>query len=409
LRRGLLKPGYFPRSGNGLPEVPRRKNHRAATPPRVNLPLSWDVFLHDEPIHARPSGHSDGSVVGVAANRRLAASVGVGTLLLLIVLIVCPIALLRINNARIRAESAEHRIEAQLYTALLGQARATVRSGEVGQRIRTLEGAPGCGCDLEHHRLRREALAALALPDLRFGPRTVDWEQLHDGRAGSDVRTTGDRRGTNSIEIRSVADQRLLVLLPAASPDRPTAGRWSADGRFFAVRLAQLLQLVSIVVEIWELPTGRRILQLPSTQWGACALHPRLPLALADNGDGTLRSWNLETSQARWRLQSLARLHHVEFSPDGRSFLVQHRIGAPWYMSLHDAKSGALLRTSLRGGSMALRGPGMIAGWRLPQGLARFHFARSADRQNNCSRPAQARGSHGGVYGRWRFSLHRRR
>jgi len=305
-------------------------------------------FLHDEPIHARPIGPLGRLSRWRRRKPALAASVGVGALLLLVVLFGLPIALLRINNARIRAESAEHRIEAQLYTALLGQARATVRSGEVGQRIRTLEALRDAAGISNTTELRREALAALALPDLRFDRELSTGSNCTMAVLDPTFERLAIGRGTNSIEIRSVADQRLLVLLPADSPDRPTAGRWSADGRFFAVRLAQHYNSFHRV-EIWELPTGRRILQLPSSPWGAYALHPKLPLALADNGDGTLRSWNLETQQAAVASTVTGKVHHVEFSPDGRSFLVQHRIGAPWYMSLHDAESGALLRTSLSG------------------------------------------------------------
>src|SRR5439155_17258945 len=93
-----------------------------------------------------------------------------------------PIALLRINSERkqaeaarkqetalrIRAESAERETQQQLYTALFEQARATVQSGEMGQRVRALEAVQRAGAISNSAALRGAAIAALSLPDLRF-------------------------------------------------------------------------------------------------------------------------------------------------------------------------------------------------------------------------------------------------
>lgn len=101
--------------------------------------------------------------------------------------------------------------------------------------------------------------------------------------------------------------------------------------------------------EIWDVPAARRVLQLPLTPWGACAFHPQRPQVLADNGDAELRLWNLQDGQPLAEFAVTGTVHHVEFSPDGQNFLVQHRIGAPWFTSLHDADTGTLRRSSVTG------------------------------------------------------------
>jgi serine/threonine protein kinase/WD40 repeat protein len=305
-------------------------------------------FLRDEPICARPIGPLGRLARWRRRKPALAASLGAGALLLLVVLVGLPVALVRINNARThaeeargRAESAERAAEARLYAALLEQARATVRSGEMGQRVRTLDAVRRAAGISNAAELRREALAALALPDLRFErelPTGIDctmavldpaFERLAVGR------------GSNAVEIQSVPDQRQLALLPIDAPDQAVTGRWSADGRFLAVRLKRHGAALHRI-EVWDVAAARRMLQLPATIWGACAFHPRAPRVLADEGDGLLRLWDLENGQPAATFAATGLVHHVEFSPDGWSFLVQHRVGALWFISLHDAESGAV-------------------------------------------------------------------
>ncbi len=75
----------------------------------------------------------------------------------------------RVESAlRARAEAAEREAHQQLYVALLEQARATVLSGEQGQRVRALDAVRRAGAISNSAALRGVAVAALALPDLRF-------------------------------------------------------------------------------------------------------------------------------------------------------------------------------------------------------------------------------------------------
>ena len=67
-----------------------------------------------------------------------------------------------------RAENAEWESQQQLYQALLEQGRANVRSGELGQRVKALDAVRRAASISNSAALRGVALAAHALPDLRF-------------------------------------------------------------------------------------------------------------------------------------------------------------------------------------------------------------------------------------------------
>jgi len=298
-------------------------------------------FLRDEPIQARPISAAAKLARWCRRKPALALSLATGAVLLLVIAIGSPIAIIRINSARNLAEQ-------QLYSALLEQARATVRSGELGQRMHALDAVRRAAAISNTVELRREAVAALGLPDLRFErelPTGLDctlavldpkFERLAIGC------------GTNAVEIRSVLDQRLLATLPASRREPAFAGRWSADGRFLGVQRKPFDNTRSRV-EIWDVESRRRLVLMPRTPWGAFAFHPSRPRVLGDSGSNTVSVWNLENGNVLASFTVTGMVHHLEFSPDGQSFLVQHRIGWPWYTSLLDTDTGTVRKTEETG------------------------------------------------------------
>jgi serine/threonine protein kinase len=127
--------------------------------PRLRYPSAREVveelacFLKDEPIRARRIGPMATLARWCRRKPALASALGVAALLLLIISVGSPIAIVRIRGeresseqarrkeiaSRRRAETAEQETRSQLYNALLEQAQASVRSGEMGQRIRALD------------------------------------------------------------------------------------------------------------------------------------------------------------------------------------------------------------------------------------------------------------------------------
>jgi len=244
---------------------------------------------------------------------------------------------------RQRAEAAEHKTEQQLHTALLEQARATVRSGELGHRIRALDALRRAAAISNTVELRREVFAALALPDLRF-ERELPTEP---GFTLLALDPTFERcavgYGNRSIELRGVSDFRLLATLPA-STNLPTHDAvWSADGRFLAVKRDYITSGARADWEIWDAAGARRVLLVRAVPWGAVSFHPHLPRLMTGGSRGRLAVWDLENGREAGGFQLAGEPMHLKFSPGGERFAASYPLAAGWIVSIHEATNGAPL------------------------------------------------------------------
>jgi WD40 repeat protein len=257
---------------------------------------------------------------------------------------------------RQRAEVAEHEAQQQLYAALVREAHATVHSRELGQRVRALDAIRRAAQITNTSELQREAFAALALPDLRFErqlPVEVDCTMT---ALDAKFERLAIGRGTAAVEVRSVPDQRLLATLPASTTNFATFGKWSADGRFFGVCRRPSLTAYLKTLEIWEVSSKQRRLLMINTPWDAFSFHPTEPRILCPELENWIVLYDLESGRELKRFAAAGNAHHVEFSPDGQVFIVQHRIGgknhqagAEWYTSLYDVKNGDRLSSAVTG------------------------------------------------------------
>ncbi len=309
-------------------------------------------FLRGEMIHARPLGSPGRLVRWCRRKPALTSAIAAGLLLLALVLVGLPIVTYRIEHARrqeaalrARAESAERQTEARLYTALLEQARATVRSGEMGHRIGTLNAVRRAGTISNTVELRREALAALALPDLRFDRELSIPADCTAAAVDPTFEQLAIGRGTNAIEIVSASKLQRIVTLPPAGDEPAIEARWNFDGRYLGVIRKRQVASASARVEFWHVASARPFSLPPASRWGAFAFHPGQPIVLADTGTNAVAVWNLENGSPVTHFAVTGSIHHLAFSPDGKAFLVQHRVERAWFTSLHDASSGRAMRT----------------------------------------------------------------
>ena len=216
-----------------------------------------------------------------------------------------------------RAEAAERESQKQLYTALLEQARATVLSGELGHRIHALAALRRAAAISNSAGLRREVLAALALPDLRFEREVV----FAPGGAPPEYDpalarvATGPLRGP--VEIRAVTDHRLLAALPASTNLPAYVRQWSLDGRFLAVKRDYPDGGVTADWEVWDVAAERRVLLLRGMVRDTFCFHPRLPRVMATHRSNGTAIWNLEDGRELARLPQANRAHLLRFSPEG--------------------------------------------------------------------------------------------
>jgi WD40 repeat protein len=246
------------------------------------------------------------------------------------------------QTSLVRAESAERDARQQLYTALLGEARATVLSRELGQRVRALEAVRRASTISNSAELRGAAIAALALPDLRFDrelPTTPDMTLLRLDPAFARIALC---RGRGPVEIRSVADNSLITTLPASTNLPAYLGLWSPDGRFLAVG-RDYPQGELRDMEIWEVSSGQRKRLFHGLYWGAFSFHPHLPRIIVGQSSATAIIWDLESGE-EVRPLSLARTAAVsKFSPEGDRFAELHTASNRWVAAVHRSRDAETL------------------------------------------------------------------
>ncbi len=251
------------------------------------------------------------------------------------------------TTLRLRAETAEHEARQQLYTALLEQSRATVRSGAIGQRVRSLDAVRRAASISNTIELRREAVAALALPDVRFEREWFGGSDVTAVQFDSDFQRLAVSRGTNAVEIRAVADFRVLATLPASRIGACLRIAWSAGGRYLAVRRDHAADGERADVEVWELTATNRVLLLRDVPRGTLGFHPTLPRLVTATRDGPILVRDLESGKELALFGVNGVPDALEFSPDGKRIAASYPSGGAWMISVHDAESGDV-RASVR-------------------------------------------------------------
>ena len=330
--------------------------------PRLRYPSAKQVadelgcFLRDEPIRARRVGPLSTLARWCRRKPALASALGVVALLLVVVGVGSPIAVIRIRGERevseqarqkervfrMRAEAAEQESRQQLYSALIEQAQASVRSGEIGQRLRALDAVRRAATISNSVALRREALVALALPDLRLQREVTAGSEYTLKLIDPDFETIATCRGNGPIEIRAVSDWQLRATLPASTNLPVYVGRWSPDRRYLAVKRDHSPSGFSADLEVWETKDQRPLLVLHDMAHNAMAFHPiQHRLIMAKTG-GEVATWDLETGRRIARFQFATTPIRLEFSPDGKRFAVVNESADSFTVSVHDATTGAL-------------------------------------------------------------------
>ena len=311
-------------------------------------------YLNNEPILARPINVPARWMRWCRRKPALAGALLAGTVLLMVIAVGSPIAALRLNASRhqeatmrARAEAAERETEWQLYSALLEQARATVLSGELGQRTRAMDAIGRASVISNSVELRREMVAALALPDLRF-ERSLPYSDAYTVRSLDPAfERIALGRGRGPVQIRSLTDDALLATLLPSTNLPAHAGWWNPDGRYLAVKRDRSGGGWVTDWEIWETSGWRRVLLLVDVPRLAVSFHPRLPQLLAGHRNGDVSLWDLPSGQEMARLTGLPTAAQLEFAPDGARFAIANGKGDRWTLSVFNLAGGQLLSSNV--------------------------------------------------------------
>ncbi|MBI3861575.1 MAG: protein kinase [Planctomycetia bacterium] len=295
-------------------------------------------YLNDEPVLARPVGRIERTARWCRRNPARAISAVLGLLVLagaIVVPIVLAIresqnaaslasaqqktqsALDESRAATRRAQDAELEKTEKLWQSYLDRARAGRASRILGQRFDSLQALREAALIRPDRKLRDEAIASLALVDLRPAGQGAVFTPLdRPFNAAVGTLTAVDpisgrvaRQKRNLVIVESSPGNQILEL---AHPRAPNIVQWSPDGRMLAVACDDR------AVYLWKIPEGRLQSSLEGLHSGLMGMDFRPDGSmLATHGyDATTRLWDPVSGQVL--LRSLSVFIPGPFSRDGK-------------------------------------------------------------------------------------------
>jgi serine/threonine protein kinase/WD40 repeat protein len=325
----------------------KERNRRYAT--ANSLARDIERFLANEPVEASPPSAAYRLRKFARRNRTPVLAAMLVLLALVVGMIGTTWGMLRATRAHIAAvneanqkevalkaaQKSEQDAQDQLFLALWNQARAGRFSRQLGQRLESLAAIAKAATIRSDERLRDEAIAAMALPDLRRMP---VWRPAPPGT--TEMTYSGLHRLYASVDahwnmsIRQIADDHLVQSI-AAGPLMPTNRfEFSPDEQFVIARTAQNK------LSIWRVADGRTVLQDASCDHGAYDFAPD-GRQLAIGQQRSVVCFDLSTAEEilRWRLPGEA--HSLDFNAMGDRLAVGYNHSD--VASVYDASTGELV------------------------------------------------------------------
>jgi WD40 repeat protein len=264
------------------------------------------------------------------------------------------------NETRAVAAERQTTQSYELLESYLALARANRRTGQVGQRFKSLEVLARAAAFRPSLELRNEIIASLTLADLRV---EKQWEVLR-GTGGFVFDASLERYtladGQGNLTVRRVADNQDIIRLPG--PGNPAwAVRFSPDGRHLTAKYHPANQDARNQLLIWDLRTGKVVRKVaggvqgaavefsPDGRWlavgqadgalllfdvvsgrelkrlasggppNALCFHPQgQKLAVSSHASGTVQIWDLDTAKLAKTFQHPSGVFDVAWGPDGK-------------------------------------------------------------------------------------------
>jgi serine/threonine protein kinase/WD40 repeat protein len=305
------------------------KDPQRRYPTALELAQELRRFLENRPIQARRTARLVRAWRWCRRNPGWAAAAG----LLLVVVVAISLLALNLNVSLGRTQQAERQATDRLFEALVTRVQGSRGSGQPGQRFANLDSLRQAAeiaraqnrpaADLL--RLRNEAIACLALPDLQL---EAEWEGNPPGTNGLGFDASFQHYAWSfrdeGIRVCRLVDHGEQLRLPTPPTDCPT--RWvllsfSPNGRYLAAHYVQWQKLHPL--EVWDLSvdTGRRILAVPdATALPAFTVDSRSLLAPLPGG--VVAVVDLPSGHERRRLASGGPIEALAAQPGGKLLAV---------------------------------------------------------------------------------------
>ena len=301
--------------------------------------LAMDIHRHlaSEPVLARPPSQLY-RIQRTVQRYKLAFAAGAAVAAALLL----ALGNLLVSNARIAHERDQKDAALQqrgaalddardrLFDALLHRARAGRFSGQMGQRLDSLDALAEAARIHPDEGLRDEAIVAMALPDLRLG-RAWNVDQAYTADENYRLSAMYDFH-SEAVTLRSVPDRREVRHIEAGH--KFYKALLSGDGRFLAHLDADR------ALYLWRVADGRQILPEPIERCGGMAFTADSSELAVVRGDSIVQI-ELATGREikRWKVANP--VHSLAFRAADRQLAVGYIGGTE--ASIYDAADGTLL------------------------------------------------------------------
>ncbi len=307
-----------------LQKEPRRRYGSAR-----ELVAELDRFLSDEPILARPIGPVVRGVRWCRRNRAVALLSGlfVGALIVGIAVSLY-FAYTSHLNARSAGEAAREAAAARddarerLRDSLLAQARAGRWSGRAGRRFDGLRALTEAADMRPGVDLRSEAIACLAMADLRLTKAPIRLpEGVRPLAFDAEVARYARSEAGANLSLRRLADDQKVAEL-SRSGDPAWIVRFSSDGRYVAAKYHPTLEGDRNRVVVWDVTRQSPAFEAPEPMpVDALDFSPNCQTVAIGDTDGVVL-YELPGGQVSQRLRSIPGAHTLRFDPQGKRLAI---------------------------------------------------------------------------------------
>jgi eukaryotic-like serine/threonine-protein kinase len=305
-------------------------------------------YLESRPIHSRPVGPVERVWRWCKRSPGLAGA-SIGAALLTVIMLIGSIgAAWTFRTQRDQIRRADRETRENLVNSLEAQARATRFSRQVGQRfeaLRVVEQALGIARELKlpparFDALRNEAIACLALPDMRKNGRVINRPPgLRLFAFDPTMTRYALRFRDGTIQVKNVDQDREVARFQAHGDRDVHVFAFSPNGRYLATTHAP-----GDALTVWDIDQKTTVLNEPrSVMWGSAKFSPdsrSIALALAD---GEFVIHDLENGRPRrsWRGPVA---EYPAYSPDGARIAVIYNGKNPTWR-IFESESGRLVQS----------------------------------------------------------------
>jgi WD40 repeat protein len=241
-------------------------------------------------------------------------------------------------------QMANQEMREQLRASYLAEARARRSSGRAGQRFASLEAVEKAGAIRPDLGARNEAIACLAMSDLRL------WKQakLKFPRRDPIVRYDASLEhyaivnAEGNIVICAAADDRELAVLPAPDSAVVLVYEFSPNGQFIAVGYRN--ESDGDNGWVWDVTQRKAVLKKLPGYWRGEAFSPDSRLFMWSHPGGIVSVYELGSTREARRLDLGQEFNHFALSPNGTK-LACTRDGDPT-LEIREPQFGQLIRSA---------------------------------------------------------------